>query len=257
MLIAQISDCHIVEPGGVIADRADPAEGLRRAVDLINALDPQPDLVIVSGDLVNDGTPAQYDHLVVLLAEIRVPVVPLPGNHDDRSELRRRFAVLPDGGPLDPIDFVVDEHEVRLICLDTTIPGSHAGQLTPEQLAWLEPAVGGTTRPTDDRRPASPAVPLRNRMDGPRLRVHWRRARGRRCSRVTRHVEAVVCGAHPSTDPPSIRWHRRQHLSEHRRPAGLHGARRATALHRRAGGDRPPRLLWRRAQLAPGSDRGR
>ena len=102
MLIAQITDCHIVEPGGLMADRVDPAAGLRRAIAVINDLDPRPDLVLATGDLVNDGTPAQYDHLVPLLDQIAAPLLVIPGNHDDRTELRRRFDGLPDGGPDEP-----------------------------------------------------------------------------------------------------------------------------------------------------------
>jgi len=59
MLIAQITDFHIVDPGGLMADRVDPAEGLSQAIELINALDPQPDLVLATGDLVNGGSPTQ------------------------------------------------------------------------------------------------------------------------------------------------------------------------------------------------------
>ena len=33
MLIAQISDCHIVDPGELFAERTDSADGLRRAID--------------------------------------------------------------------------------------------------------------------------------------------------------------------------------------------------------------------------------
>ena len=78
MLIAQITDFHIVEPGGLMADRIDPSVGLAAAIDMINELDPMPDLVLATGDLVNDGLSAQYDQQI-------------PGNHDDRSEMRGRF----------------------------------------------------------------------------------------------------------------------------------------------------------------------
>lgn len=139
MLIAQITDFHIVEPGGRMADRVDPSIGLAAAIDLLNSLDPQPDVVLATGDLVNDGVPAQYDQLVGLLDGLTAPVLPIPGNHDDRSEMRRRFPQLPDGGTNDPIDYVIDEHDVRLIGLDTSIPGDrHDGRLTAAQLDWLD-----------------------------------------------------------------------------------------------------------------------
>jgi 3',5'-cyclic AMP phosphodiesterase CpdA len=138
MFIVQLSDCHIVDPGEPFADRVDSAAGLRDAVATIGRLPIRPDLVIGTGDLVNDGTASQYDHLAELLADLDVPFVPLPGNHDDRAELRRRYAVLPGGGPDEPLDFVIDEHPVRIVALDTTIPGRHDGRLTDAQCAWLD-----------------------------------------------------------------------------------------------------------------------
>lgn len=150
MLLAQISDCHIVDPDESFADRVDSDAGLRSAVATINDLDPLPDLVLATGDLVNDGTARQYDHLQSILDELSMPVVPLPGNHDDRSELRRRFGdVLPAGPPDEPIDFVDDRWPIRIVALDTTIPGRHDGHLVEAQLAWLDDRLAeAPDRPT-------------------------------------------------------------------------------------------------------------
>jgi 3',5'-cyclic AMP phosphodiesterase CpdA len=102
-------------------------------------MDPRPDLVVGTGDLVNDGRPSEYDRLEELLADLTIPFLPLPGNHDDRSELRRRFpTVLPDGGPDDPIDHVVDLGPLRLVMLDTQMPGRVGGGLDEAQLDWLD-----------------------------------------------------------------------------------------------------------------------
>jgi Icc protein len=193
MLIAQITDCHIVEPGGVMADRVDPAVGLRRAIALINALDPLPDLVLATGDLANDGTPAQYDHLVSLLDQLAAPLLVIPGNHDDRTELRRRFAGLPAGGPDQPIDFVVDEYELRLICLDTTIPGRHDGRVTAAQMTWLDRQLAARparqTVVIQHHPPFASNIPWMDRdcgFEGADLEAAVLRRYG--------HVEAVFCG---------------------------------------------------------------
>lgn len=138
MLIAQISDCHITPTGHRVADRVDPSVGLRHAIAKINAFTPAIDLVVGTGDLVNDGRAEEYDHLEALLADLDPPFLPLPGNHDDRTELRRRFPVLPEGTPDSPIDHVVDLDDVRVVCLDTTVPGRHDGRLTTIQLDWLD-----------------------------------------------------------------------------------------------------------------------
>lgn len=149
VLIAQITDCHVVERGALLADRVDTAAGLRAAVDRIGSLAPLPDLVIATGDLVNDARSEQYDHLVELLAPLPMPIVAIPGNHDDRTELRRRFPSLPPGGPDEPIHHVVDGHEVRVVALDSTVPGEHGGRLGPTQLDWLDGVLADdASRPT-------------------------------------------------------------------------------------------------------------
>ncbi len=138
MLICQITDCHVVEPDKLLYGRVDTAAGLREAVAHIEAMVPRPDVVIATGDLVNAGRPSQYEHLASLLRPIDVPVYPVPGNHDDRTAMRACFDALAPGGPDDPIDYVIDDHEVRLIGLDTSIPGRHDGRLSPHQLTWLD-----------------------------------------------------------------------------------------------------------------------
>lgn len=140
MRLAQITDCHVTAPGDLVADRVDPADGLRRAVDHLVALGADIDVVLATGDLVNDGRPAEYDRLQELLAPLPQPIVVVPGNHDDRAELRRRFG-LPVAADDDPIDHVVDLGECRLVCIDTTVPGRHDGRVTIDQLTWLDTQI--------------------------------------------------------------------------------------------------------------------
>ena len=149
MLIAQITDCHVVEPGDVVADRVDSGAALERAVRQINALPTPPALVVATGDLVNDGLPAQYDRFEAIMADLAAPLIPLPGNHDDRTELRARFAVLPEGGPDDPIDHLVELDGVRIVFLDTLVPGRIGGAIREAQVAWLDGVLGeAPDRPT-------------------------------------------------------------------------------------------------------------
>jgi 3',5'-cyclic AMP phosphodiesterase CpdA len=82
MILAQITDTHIVTPGTLFrcpvqgaapgAERIwrelDTAQYLLRAVAALNALVPRPDVAVVTGDLVDHGEPAEYDHLRQLLA---------------------------------------------------------------------------------------------------------------------------------------------------------------------------------------------
>jgi 3',5'-cyclic-AMP phosphodiesterase len=150
MLIAQITDCHVVEPGELLADRIDTAASLRAALAHIESFRPRPDAIIATGDLVNDGRRAQYDHLAEILRTCTtLPIHAVPGNHDHRGALRSVFPSLPAGGDDDPLDHVVDQYPVRLVGLDTTVPGSHGGALSGDQLAWLDQVLGDAPdRPT-------------------------------------------------------------------------------------------------------------
>lgn len=205
MLVAQLTDCHIVEPGGLVADRVDTAAALRRAVATIEALDPAPDVVLATGDLVNDGRPAQYDLLMELLARLSAPVLPIPGNHDARGELRRRFARVPPGRDDEPIDYVVDDlfadQPLRLIGLDTSIPGRNDGRLDPAQLAWLDARLAeAPDRPVLIFQHHPPFVTGIAHMDAMGLDGIDREA-----AVVRRHpqVAAVVCGhLHRSIQAP-------------------------------------------------------
>lgn len=194
MLIVQLSDCHIVDPGELFADRIDSADGLRRAIETIRRLPVAPDLVLLTGDLVNDGAPSQYDHLVALLGGLDVPILPIPGNHDDRQELRSRFSdTLPAGAADEPLDLVHDVGPLRIIVLDTTIPGRHDGNVTDRQLVWLDEQLGRAPgRPTivaQHHPPTSSGIVWMDETSG--------FAAGDREAEVLRrhdHVEAVLSG---------------------------------------------------------------
>jgi len=91
MLIAQLSDPH-VRPGGVLyQDVACSNAQFAAAIAELHALDPRPDLVLLSGDLVDEGTPPEYAKLRALLRGLEIPSLVIPGNHDDRDAFRSAF----------------------------------------------------------------------------------------------------------------------------------------------------------------------
>ncbi|MBP2307116.1 phosphodiesterase [Azospirillum melinis] len=138
MLIAHLSDPHIRPRGELYQGLVDSNAMFDAAVHHLNALDPAPDLVIVTGDIVDRGTAAEYEQARTALRSIRQPVLLLPGNHDDRDAFRTAFAdhsYLPSTGPL---HFAVgDKGPLRILGLDVTIPGEHHGDATKEACAWL------------------------------------------------------------------------------------------------------------------------
>jgi len=139
-LVVQLSDTHIRRPGELAERRVDTAAALARAVAAVNALPQRADAVVVTGDLVDSGQPEQYQHLRALLAPLAVPVFLLPGNHDDRDALRAAF---PDHGYLRDtrrayLHYAVDLGGVRLVVLDTSVPGVTHGEIDAAQLADLD-----------------------------------------------------------------------------------------------------------------------
>jgi 3',5'-cyclic AMP phosphodiesterase CpdA len=148
ILIAQISDLHIKRPGELAYGRVDTAAALTRCVEALNRFVPQPDLVVISGDLVDTPSVAAYGHLKRLLAALRVPFATLPGNHDGRGMLRD---VWPDhqhaqrDGALNSTRSVGD---LDIVLIDSSVPGAPHGMLDEQTLTWLDTTLGAsTTRP--------------------------------------------------------------------------------------------------------------
>ena len=142
-LLAQISDTHI---GGTFAG-GDPVAALARAVRELRGPD-RPDAVLVTGDVADTGEREQVRVAGELLAELGGPVYPLPGNHDSRAALRSQFS-LPGSGD-EPIQYAVSLGPLRLVAMDTTIPGDVPGQLDAARLAWLDAELA--------RAPAQPTL---------------------------------------------------------------------------------------------------
>ena len=154
MIVAQLSDPHIVAPGGSPRTPAgfgpvDTAVFLARAIAAVDRLDPLPDVTVITGDLVDRGEPAEYQRLRDLLAPLRMPVYVIPGNHDAREPLRAAFGadgyLSGDGF----IQYAVEDYPLRLVALDTLVPGKHHGELCADRLDWLDRTLAAAPdRPT-------------------------------------------------------------------------------------------------------------
>ena len=138
--LAQITDPHIREPGRLAYGPIDTTPYLRRAIDSLQALPQRPDALVLTGDLCDFGREAEYAHLAELLAPLAdLPVYLLPGNHDERVQLRKSFAhhvYLQGDGEF--VQYSVRVGPLRLIALDTVVPGQSHGALCDTRLAWLE-----------------------------------------------------------------------------------------------------------------------
>lgn len=148
MLLAQISDMHVRAPGDPLYGRIDTHAFLERAVARLLALEPRPDAVIATGDLVDGGSVEEYRALADLLAPLDMPVYLVPGNHDRRDGLRAVFGDRPWLPASGFVQYAVEAGPLRLVGLDTLVEGKGHGALCEQRLDWLEATLTGSDRPT-------------------------------------------------------------------------------------------------------------
>ncbi|GAA1516444.1 3',5'-cyclic AMP phosphodiesterase CpdA [Agromyces terreus] len=150
--LLHISDTHLLAGGGRLYDRVASEQHLRSLFEEFEASGGRPEAIVFTGDLADKGEPDAYDRIrriVDPVAErLGTRVIWVMGNHDDRDAFRR--GLLDDArGGYRPVDRVDDVNGLRVITLDTTVPGQHHGEVAPEQLDWLAeelsiPAPHGT-----------------------------------------------------------------------------------------------------------------
>lgn len=142
LVIAQISDTHVRTDDGGTSVRQ-----LRRALD--GAKEYKADIILVTGDLVNDERADEYASFAEAIVDPPAPLYVLPGNHDDRDRMRSalpRHTYLAASGHL---SYVLDDHPVRIVALDQISPGETHGELTVELAHWLNATLArAPSKPT-------------------------------------------------------------------------------------------------------------
>lgn len=145
LTLVQFSDTHLVPEGELVHGRLDTLANLEAATRAVAASGAVVSGLILTGDLADHGSPAAYRRLRAVVepfaASIGAKVVYAMGNHDSRLAFTSEL-----GAPPDSVHWFGD---VRVVVLDSTIPGRHDGRIDDHQLAWLRdelatPAAGGT-----------------------------------------------------------------------------------------------------------------
>ncbi|MFG6462542.1 metallophosphoesterase [Roseateles sp. DXS20W] len=145
-LLVQLSDTHITHPGRLISGRVDTAAALRHAVQRVLKIQPRPVAVLISGDLVDAGHPAEYAQLRELLQPLidaRLPLALAPGNHDARAPLQAAFADAPgvhcgEHGAA-ALQYALDlPGPLRLVVLDSLQDGRPDGGFDDAKLAQAD-----------------------------------------------------------------------------------------------------------------------
>jgi len=144
LLLARLTDTHVVEPDTDEELWVDNNGRLGEAVTSINAESPAVAAVLATGDLTNDGRPGEYVALAELLSPLGAPVLPLPGNHDDRDALRATFPDVPwaDAAHASWTTTLDDgRRSARVVGLDSTRPGHPGAELDASREEWLRSAL--------------------------------------------------------------------------------------------------------------------
>lgn len=141
--VLQLTDTHLyADPGGRLLG-INTLETLHYVIQHFRDHAWPVDLLLATGDLVHDASPAGYARIGELLAGFGVPVFCLPGNHDHPAMMHRHLA-----GGIVRTDRVIDHGDWRFVMLDTVIEGEEGGQLRAEELLALHEALAESDRPT-------------------------------------------------------------------------------------------------------------
>jgi 3',5'-cyclic-AMP phosphodiesterase len=139
MLIAHLSDTHVTVKNKKAYGIAPTSKNLAHCVESINELTPVPDFVLITGDITYGGLWEECNHSSQILNKLQCPYYIVPGNHDNRSTL---FSVFKKNGcPTEDknfINYTVESEDIRLIALDTTIPGESGGEVCSTRISWLK-----------------------------------------------------------------------------------------------------------------------
>jgi Icc protein len=146
VVIAHLSDLHIdvAESGAESRTQSGETRSVGRAravMDYLDGLAYDLDLVLVTGDIADHGTPAEYVQARQLLAS-RHPVLACPGNHDDRAAFRRHL--LREPALRTPLNQVLRAERYVIAVCDSSVPGKGEGHLDAETMDWLEEVVART-----------------------------------------------------------------------------------------------------------------
>ena len=141
-LIAHISDTHFLAGGAALNGRIDTDSTVRRAMEQLERSGLRPDAFVITGDVADRGEPEAYRRVRGIIEatteRLGAELIWVMGNHDARHAFRSELLDEPESEFSGrPVDRVIDCEGLRIVALDTSVPGFHHGDVTTEQLAWL------------------------------------------------------------------------------------------------------------------------
>jgi 3',5'-cyclic AMP phosphodiesterase CpdA len=149
-VIAHISDTHFLGGTRPLYGAVDTDRNLAQALEQLERSGASPEAIVITGDLADLAEPDAYERLKQQFepaaARMGAQLIWVMGNHDERPPFSAAFF---GGETTEPLDRVYRVGGLRIIALDSTVPGYHHGELTDAQLDWLRdelatPAPDGT-----------------------------------------------------------------------------------------------------------------
>jgi Icc protein len=138
MKILQVSDCHVSADPKVKYRGQSAGRNLREMLPVMCAWDP--DLVLLTGDVSEDASPASYARVAAMLGTVGVPLLALPGNHDDPEVMKHHFRRGPWRGP-----YTRETGRWLLVLMDSTNPGRISGSFSQQALERLDEDLRGSS----------------------------------------------------------------------------------------------------------------
>jgi 3',5'-cyclic AMP phosphodiesterase CpdA len=154
LVVVQLSDLHIgAEWGG-----PDPAQTLAEVVERVKVIGLRPDAVLVTGDLTEHAAAPEYEFVRDTVGGLGAPALVLPGNHDERGAIRAAFGLPGEGS--EPVQHAAEVGGLRLLLLDTIVPGEEGGAFDVDRRGWLAEELS-----------AAPATPTLIAMHHPPIAI--------------------------------------------------------------------------------------
>jgi len=150
-VIAHVSDTHLLGDGALLFGSVETEKHLAQAMAQLENLGTKPAAIVFTGDLADLGEPNAYERLKAIVEpaaeRLGAKIIWVMGNHDERPEYSS--LLFGEEPSTEPQDRVYDIDGLRIISLDTTVPGFHHGDISEAQLEWLAaelatPAPHGT-----------------------------------------------------------------------------------------------------------------
>ena len=147
-MLIQITDTHILPPGEVLYGSIDTAKHLKATVRSINRMRPIPDVVLITGDLVDRSEKVAYQQFIDLIKPLKMPVHVIPGNHDDPQMMSEAF----DGTPYfpasdDTFQYAIEDLPFRVLALNSYSDGTELPEFGEERLSWLQHQLSQSDKP--------------------------------------------------------------------------------------------------------------